>query len=160
MDIVLVILGILFGIVGLLGAVVPILPGPPFTYIGLLLVHWSKYAQFSTEFLLLFLALTIAVTLVDNVLPVWMTKKYGGSPYATRGSLLGLIVGMFVFPPWGLVLGSFLGAFIGEMIHDSSDSGKALRIGFASFVAFIVGTGAKITLSVVMLVYMIRPLFA
>ena len=153
------ILAFILGIIGLLGTVIPILPGPPFTYIGLLFMHWSKYTEYTTDFLLLFLLLTIAVTIVDNVLPVWMTKKYGGSKYATRGSLAGLIIGMVFFPPWGIIIGSFLGAFIGELIYDKQNHAKALKVGFASFVAFLLGTGAKLTLSVIMLYYMIKPLF-
>ena len=158
-DIVLVILAFLFGLIGLLGTVVPILPGPPFTYIGLLFMHWSKYTEYTSGFLLLFLVLTIVVTFIDNVLPVWLTQKYGGSKYATRGSLAGLIVGMIFFPPWGMILGSFLGAFTGELIYDKRNTSKALKVGMASFTAFIFGTGAKLTLSVVMLYYMIKPLF-
>ena len=156
MDILLLILAFLFGIIGLLGTVVPILPGPPFTYIGVLFMHWSKYAQFSTDFLLLFLVLTVAVTVADNLLPVWMTKKYGGSKYAVRGSLAGLIAGMVFFPPWGMILGSFTGAVIGELINDNRNTSKALKVGFASFAAFILGTGAKLTLNVVMIYYMVR----
>ncbi|MDL2230701.1 DUF456 domain-containing protein, partial [Alistipes sp. OttesenSCG-928-L06] len=147
-DIILVILALLLGVIGLLGTVVPILPGPPFTYIGLLLMHWSRYAEYTTNFLLSFLVLTVVVTFMDNVLPVWMTKKYGGSKYATRGSLAGLIIGLLFFPPWGMILGSFIGAFAGELIYDNRNTSKALKVGMASFVAFLLGTGAKLTLSV------------
>lgn len=157
-DVILVIIGLLFGLIGLLGSFIPVLPGPPFTYIGLLFVHWSKYAGYTTNFLLLFLFLTILITIIDNVLPVWLTKKYGGSRYATWGSLLGLIAGLF-FPPWGILIGAFLGAFFGELIHDSRNTGRALKVGMSSFVAFILGTGAKMVLSIIMLYYMIRPLF-
>ena len=158
-DIVLVIFAFLFGIIGLLGTVVPILPGPPFTYIGMLFMHWSKYTEYTTDFLLLFLILTIVVTIMDNVLPVWLTKKFGGSKYATRGSLAGLIIGMVFFPPWGIIAGSFAGAFIGELVFDRRNTSKAFKVGLGSFAAFILGTGAKLTLSVVMLYYMIKPLF-
>ena len=159
MDILLVVLALLCGVIGLLGSVVPILPGPPVAFVGLLLIHWSKYARFEGRFLLLFLLLTVVVTVVDNILPVWMTKKYGGSRTAVRGSLAGLIVGMF-FGPWGLVLGAFVGAFLGELIHNGEDVRKALRVGFGSFVAFLFGTGAKLALSAVMLFYIVRPLFS
>ena len=157
-DVILVIIGLLFGLIGFLGSFVPILPGPPFTYIGMLFIHWSKYAEYTTNFLLLFLFLTVAITFVDNVLPVWMTKKYGGSKFATWGSFIGLVIGLF-FPPWGILIGSFLGAFVGELIHDNRNTNRALKIGMASFVAFIVGTGAKMTFSIIMLYYMIEPLF-
>jgi len=106
-DILFVLLAFLFALVGLLGTVIPILPGPPFTYIGILFMHFSKYSEYTTHFLVTFLLLTIIVTFIDNVLPVWMTKKFGGSKYATRGSLAGMIIGTVFFPPWGLIFGSF-----------------------------------------------------
>ncbi len=158
-DVVLVVAGLLLGLVGWLGSFVPVLPGPPLAYVGLLLVHWSRYAGYSSGFLLLFLALAIMVTLMDNILPVWMTKKYGGSRYAAWGSFAGLVIGMF-FPPWGLLIGSFVGAFVGELLFDNRDTSRALKVAMGSVAAFLLGTGAKMALSTVMIYYMLRPLFS
>ncbi|MCD8185842.1 MAG: DUF456 domain-containing protein [Rikenellaceae bacterium] len=101
LDVLLVAVAIIFILIGLLGAVVPILPGPPFTYIGMLILHFTRFTHYSTDFLLFFLFLTVMVTLIDNILPVWMTKKFGGSKYAARGSLAGMIAGMIFFRRWG-----------------------------------------------------------
>ena len=157
-DIILVILAFLFGLVGIIGSVVPAVPGPPIAYVGLWLMKWSGCADFSTRFMIIFLILTIVITIVDNILPVWMTKRFGGSRYATIGSLIGLIIGL-IFAPWGILLGPFLGALIGELIHDHENIGRAFRVAGISFVAFIVGTGAKITLCAAMIFFMIISLF-
>ena len=159
MDILLLILAILCGLVGMIGSIVPVLPGPPLSFIGLLLARWSGYGNFSDRFLLVWGIVTLAVTVADNFLPVWMTKKGGGSRMAVRGSLAGLLVGMVFFPPFGLILGAFVGAFLGELYHDSRDASKAFRVAFYSFVAFLVGTGAKLIVSAVLLFYIVRSLF-
>jgi uncharacterized protein YqgC (DUF456 family) len=118
MEIVLIILAFLFLWVGLLGSIVPALPGPPLSYVGLLLLQWSGHAGFSSTFLWLWAAITIAVVVIDNILPMWLTKKFGGSRFAVIGSFLGLVIGMFLFPPIGLIVGPFLGALAGELLNN------------------------------------------
>ena len=140
---------------GLLGAVVPVIPGTPLSYIGLLVLQWSGRAGFSAAFLLAWAGIAAAVTLMDYLLPSLMTKRFGGSRAAALGSFLGLLAGMFFFPPLGLILGPFLGAFAGELIH-SKGGGKALKVALGSFIAFIAGMGAKLAVSGVMLFYAIR----
>jgi uncharacterized protein YqgC (DUF456 family) len=172
MEIALVVSAFVLLLVGLLGTVVPIFPGPPLSYIGLLFLQWSGYGGFSTTFLLLWAALTIAVMVMDYFLPAWFTKRFGGSRIAVIGSVLGLIIGMIFFAPIGVIIGSFLGAFAGEMINhrfrrrtttldtDTSDtaSNKALKAALGAFLAFILGTGAKLIISVLMIYYAIRAL--
>lgn len=160
MDILLVILAFVALLIGLLGCVVPILPGPPVSYVGLLLMRWSGYADFSTDFLIWMAVATVAVTVVDFFLPVWMTKRFGGSKKATLGAGLGLVVGIFVFPPLGMLLFPFLGALAGELINNSEDSAKAFKVAFASFAAFMLGTGLKLTLCGAMIFYCVKGFFA
>ena len=111
MDTLLSILAVVCGLTGVAGCFLPVLPGPPVAYLGLLLVHWTDYAQFSGEYLALWAVLTGAVTLADYLLPAWITGRLGGSRQATRGAAIGTLAGLF-FMPWGLVLGPFAGAFI------------------------------------------------
>lgn len=158
-DILLVILAFLLLLVGLAGAIVPVLPGPPLSYAGLLVLQWSGYGGFTPTFLWIWAGITVVVTVVDYFLPAWMTRRFGGSRAATIGSLLGVVAGLFLFPPIGLIVGPFLGALIGELIHDGTDSAKALRVALGSFVAFICGTGAKLIVSVLMIFYAVRALF-
>ena len=112
-------------------------------------MHWTDYAQFSGEYLALWAVLTGAVTLADYLLPAWITGRLGGSRQATRGAAIGTVAGLF-FMPWGLVLGPFAGAFIGEMLHDRTDNARAFRVAFGSFLAFVLGTGLKLVVSLLM----------
>ncbi len=158
MDVFLAILGTICIITGLLGSVLPILPGPPISYAGILLLHFSGYAQFSTRFLILFAALTAVVAVLDYIIPVWGTKQFGGSKYGTWGAAIGVMVGLFMGPA-GLVLGSFLGAVIGE-IMSGRKSNEALRAGVGSFIGFITGTLMKIILSLILAFHFFKALTA
>ena len=140
------ILAIVCTIVGVLGCVVPILPGVPICYLGLLLCHWAG-ATLTTSQLILWAVLAVGVTLLDNFLPAVMTNKFGGSKAATTGSLIGIIVGFFA-GPLGLILGPFFGALIGELTNNGSDSARAFKVAFGSFVAFICGTGLKLAAAI------------
>ncbi|MCL2381580.1 MAG: DUF456 domain-containing protein [Treponema sp.] len=158
MDIVLVILAFVLLAAGLLGAVVPVLPGPPLGYAGLLVLQWSGHGGFSAAFLLVWAGIAAAVTVMDYVLPSFMTRRFGGSRAASIGSFLGLLAGMFLFPPAGLILGSFLGALAGELIHNSGNGAKALKVALGAFIAFLAGSGAKLVVGGVMLFYAVRAL--
>lgn len=135
-------LAIICTIVGVVGCVVPILPGVPICYLGILLCFWNG-ADFTTSQLVIWAIVAAGVTLLDNFLPAVMTKKFGGSKEATRGSMIGIIVGFFL-GPLGLILGPFFGALIGELTHNGNDSARAFKVAFGSFAAFICGTGIKL----------------
>lgn len=158
MDWFLAILGGIFMLVGILGAVLPVLPGPPISFIGLLLLQWTSWADFSTTFLILMGAIAAIVTALDYVVPVWGTKKYGGSKAGQRGSMVGLVLGVFFFPPIGIIVGPFLGAVIAELMINADDFNKALRSGFGSLMGFLLGTGLKLGASLLMTVYFVREL--
>ena len=159
MDWFLAILGGLLMVVGLIGAVVPILPGPPISYIGLLLLHFTKWADFSSNFLIIMALVAGVVTAIDYFVPIWGTKKFGGSKAGVRGSTIGLIIGVFLFPPFGIIIGPFLGALIAELMLNSDDFNKALRSGIGSLVGFLMGTGLKLGASLLMTVYFVRALW-
>lgn len=136
------ILAILCTLIGVVGCVVPILPGVPICYVGIILCHLAG-APFTTSQLVIWALLATAVTLLDNFLPAVMTRKFGGSKAATRGSLIGIVVGLFGGPA-GILLGPFFGALIGELTHDGSNSARAFKVAFGSFAAFACGTGLKL----------------
>ncbi len=158
MSIFLAILAILLGVVGLLGSVVPVLPGPPISWIGLLLMSFTKYSDMAPWSIIVWLVVTIVVTLADNFLPVVMTKKFGGSRQATIGTFIGMVLGMFILPPWGMVICPFFGALIGELVGNRSEGRVALRVAMGAFIAFIGGVGIKLIASGMMLFYMVREL--
>ncbi len=151
MEAILILIGIILIIVGIVGCVVPALPGPPIAYVALLLLEFSDPAPFSLSFMLLWLLVVIAVSLLDFYVPVWGTKKFGGSKYGTYGSIVGLIIGLF-FSPIGIIIGPFLGAFAGELIAGKTGD-EALKAGFGAFVGFLAGTVAKLAVSFVMAGY-------
>ena len=101
MDILLIILGILCLIVGLAGCILPMIPGPPVAYAGLLLLHFTDKAQFSTTQLLLWLAAVVLVQILDYFVPMLGSKYSGGSKTdqalkSGLGSLLGFLLGTVV----------------------------------------------------------------
>ncbi|MBE6200782.1 MAG: DUF456 domain-containing protein [Rikenellaceae bacterium] len=151
------ILGLICALVGVAGCVVPILPGTPICFVGMLLCQWAG-AGFSTDTLIVWAVVAVAVTLLDNFLPVLMTKRFGGSKAASRGAMVGIIVGFFA-GPLGLILGPFFGALIGELTHDGSDSARAFKVAFGSFAAFICGTGIKLAASIYMTIEIWKAIF-
>jgi uncharacterized protein YqgC (DUF456 family) len=157
MDIFLAITAIICALVGIAGSIVPALPGPPVSWVGLLLLSFTHWYDRPSEFLWIWLGVVVVVTILDNFLPVVMTKKFGGSRAATWGTVIGIIVGMF-FGPWGLILGPFLGAYIGELVGNRSEGGQALRVATGAFFAFIGGVGIKLVASVMILYYMVREI--
>ena len=156
MEIFLVILAFILLVFGILGAVVPMLPGPPLSFIGLLLMHWSGYGEFSSTFLWVWAGVTAAVTVMDYFLPSLMAKQFGGSRAAAIGSFVGLVIGIFVFPPYGMILGPFFGALVGELMHNNIQGSKALVVALGAFLSFIVGSGAKLIVSSIMLYYAVK----
>lgn len=163
MDIILVVFAFLLLIMGLLGSLIPVLPGPPLGYVGLLSLQCSRFGNFTASSLWLWAVITVIVTVGDYFLPVFFTRKFGGSRWATIGSILGLLVGMIFFPPLGLIAGSFLGALVGEMIHNHkqkhSDSSKAFKVALGAFLAFVFGVGVKLIICSLMMFYAIKSFF-
>ncbi|MCL2721213.1 MAG: DUF456 domain-containing protein [Treponema sp.] len=157
-EILLVVLAFILLIIGIIGSVVPMLPGPPLSFLGLMVMKWSGHGNFSPFFLWLWAGIVVAVTVMDYTLPAFMAKKFGGSKAASIGSVIGLIIGIFVYPPWGMLLGPFLGALIGELIHNNRDGAKAFKVALGAFLAFIVGSGAKLITTSLILFFAIRAL--
>ncbi|MDO5570431.1 MAG: DUF456 domain-containing protein [Bacteroidales bacterium] len=157
MDYILAFISILCAITGILGAFLPVLPGPPISFVGIVILQFTKLANFSPTFIWIMAISTILVTVLDYIAPAWMTDKFGGSKYATNGSIIGLIAGIFLFPPVGMIIGPFIGAFIGELLYNK-DTIHALKIAFLSFLAFLIGTGLKFILCAVMLFYIIKEI--
>ena len=156
MEILLVILAFLLLAAGILGAVIPVIPGLPLSYAGLLVLQWSGYGSFSNTFLWVWAGIAVAITIADYFLPSKLVKKFGGSKAASIGSILGLLAGIFIFPPLGIIVGPFIGAFLGELIFNKANGNKAFKIACAAFLAFLIGTGAKLIASSLMLFFAIR----
>jgi uncharacterized protein YqgC (DUF456 family) len=157
-DYIFLILGIFLMVIGIIGCLVPVLPGPPLSFLGLLLLHASRFGEFSTTILLIFLAITVIVTILDYIVPVWGTKRFGGSKYGTRGATVGLVIGLFLGPV-GIIVGPLIGAVVGELIF-KDDMGYALKAGFGSLLGFLTGIGLKLAASFVMTFYFVKEWIA
>ncbi|MCX6334380.1 MAG: DUF456 domain-containing protein [Bacteroidia bacterium] len=157
-DYILLILGIILMIVGIIGCLVPVLPGPPLSFLGLIMLHLSRFGSFSTTILIVLGVVTVVVSILDYIVPIWGTRKFGGSKYGARGATVGLIIGLFL-GPLGIIVGPLLGAVVGELIF-KDDMKYALKAGFGSLLGFLTGVGLKLTASFVMTFYFVKEWIA
>lgn len=156
MDYLLLALAIAFMIVGIAGCLLPVLPGPPLSYLGLVVLHFTRFADISKNMFIILGIVAVVVTVVDYIVPIWGTKKFGGSKYGMRGATVGLIIGLFLGPV-GIIIGPFIGAVVGELIF-RDDIKYALRAGFGSLLGFLTGVGLKLAASLLMTFYFVRAL--
>jgi uncharacterized protein YqgC (DUF456 family) len=156
-DYILLVFAIIVMILGIIGCLVPVLPGPPLSFIGLLILHFTRFGHFTGSTLITFAAIAVVVTFLDYLVPIWGTKRFGGSKYGIRGATVGLIIGLFL-GPIGIILGPLIGAFVGEMIF-KDDPLYAMKAGFGSLIGFLTGVGLKMAASFVMTFYFVRALF-
>ena len=150
MEVTIIILAILAGVVGIAGSIIPGLPGPPVSWVGLLLLFLWGPEEMPTKTLVIWGTVMVAVSIIDYIVPMYFTKLTGGSKYAERGAMIGLIAGI-ILTPIGMIAGSFLGAFLAEIHWGKKDTGSALMAATGSFIGFILGTGIKTIASVLIL---------
>lgn len=153
-DIIFLSVGIIFLLIGLVGCIVPVLPGPPISFLALLFLQFSRWGHFSAGFLWTCGAVALFVTIMDYVVPIWGTKKFGGSSKGVWGASIGLVVGLF-FGPAGVILGPFLGALLGEL-SEHSDSNKAFKAAIGSFIGILTGVVLKLIASGIFTWYFIK----
>ena len=153
---VLIILAFILCILGIIGSVVPGLPGPPLSWVGLLLIYLSHRmggADMTTTFLLIWLGITIAVTILDYIIPSKITQLAGGSKAGSTGAMIGMIIGIFL-TPIGMIPCSLLGAFLAEMFQENKSAADALKSALGCFLGFLIGTGMKLLASGMMFYYL------
>jgi uncharacterized protein YqgC (DUF456 family) len=157
--IVLIILGLLIAMVGLAGCILPVIPGPPFSFLALIILSWAKdWEPFSSTFLIIMAGLTILLTILDYVVPVIGAKKYGASKLGLWGSIIGILIGLFFFPPLGMLIGAIVGALAGELIA-GKEIKKALRAGWGVFVGNMLVIVLKLAFSGVILFFYAKEIF-
>lgn len=142
MDILIMVLAIILMVGGIAGCVLPILPGAPLAYAGLLLLHFTGLAHFSTAQLIVWLIVVVVLQVVDYITPLLGSKYSGGTSFGNRGCVAGTLLGLF-FMPWGIILGPFLGAVAGEMMG-GNDFPHAVRAGIGTLIGFLLGTLLKV----------------
>ena len=158
MDVILIIIGIVLLIIGFIGCILPVLPGQAIAYLSLIMLELTDDAPFEEDFLVIMALIMIGVTVLDYIVPVWGTKKFGGTKRGLWGSAIGLVFGIIILPItgitlgpfgiFGIILGPFVGAYIGESMG-GTESNKAFRAAFGSFIGFITGTIMKLAYSTI-----------
>lgn len=141
--------------VGMAGAVYPILPGALAIYAAFFVYGlFLGFEEFGWIFWTLQTLIVVILFVADYAVGAWGVKKYGGSKASVYGSTIGIIIGPFVIPGFGLLLGPLLGAVIGEMIA-GADFKQSLKAGFGAVVGLFTSTVVKVILQLVMIVLFI-----
>ena len=157
MDIFLLIVAFLLMLVGIIGCIIPGLPGVPLAYAGLWVAQATDRIDFSWQMLLVWGIMTIVVSVLDYVVPAWGTKRFGGTKYGVWGSTIGVFVGLFL-GPWGVIIGPLAGAILGEMLGGKQVE-EALKAGWGSFIGLLFGTVLKLICCGLMTVAIIQAIW-
>ncbi|MCD8262686.1 MAG: DUF456 domain-containing protein [Bacteroides sp.] len=157
MDIFLIFIASFCLLTGFVCCIIPGVPGLPFAYLAMIILQVTERVQFSVAQMLIWLCLVIVVQIIDYLTPMWGTRRWGGSKAGIWGSMIGTLAGVILFPPWGIVIGPFVGAFIGEIINKRSFE-KATRAGYGALIGFIAGTALKLVVCGVLIFYFVKAL--
>ena len=152
MSVALIVIAYILGIAGIIGSVVPGLPGPPISWAGLLVAYFAK--SITTKTLLIWLAITIIVTVLDYVIPAKFTRMSCGSKAGSWGATIGLLAGI-LFTAVGMIAGCFAGARVGELIFGRREPGASFKSALGAFAGVMAGTGIKLVATVTMMFYII-----
>ena len=158
MDFIIIIIVILLLLIGLIGCIIPALPGPPISFSGLLLFHFFTSYNLEEDTLWLLAAVVVAITFLDYWLQVYGVKKFGGGKKAINGTIIGLVVGLF-FLPFGVIIGPFVGAFLGAKMEAKQDTNRAIKIALGALAGFLGGTVLKFAVSIYISILFINQLF-
>ena len=132
MDYVLAAIGAILVLAGIIGCIVPIVPGGPLAFAGLLLLSFTPHASFSVEYLIILGIAVTAVVLLDNFVPIFGSKVFGVSRQGVIASFIGMIVGLIFFPPFGAIPGIIIGAIAGEYMAGKKHW-EAIKAGLITF---------------------------
>lgn len=140
MSILLISLGFICCIVGIIGSFLPVLPGLPISWLGILLLYIVPEVDMSSKMLWITLGITLVIFILDYIIPMFGVRKFGGSKYGMYGAGIGLVVGIFTPVPFTVLIFPFLGAYLAELYYSKKGSQQALRAAFGSFVGFLAST--------------------
>ena len=157
MNIVLLIIAFVLMLIGVIGCIVPGLPGTPIAYAGLWIAQATDQVDFSWQFLLIWGIVVIVISVVDYVVPSWGTKQFGGSKWGVWGSTIGVFIGLF-FGALGVIFGPLVGAIIGELIS-GKELAAAFKAGWGSFIGILFGTIIKLIACGLMTVALIQAIW-
>jgi len=158
-DILLIVIASALILVGLIGCIIPGVPGTPLCWAALLLASFTQWSSVGLVMLIVFAVITVAVEILNNFVPAFFTKKAGGSKAGSIGSTIGVFAGLFMGNIVTILLGPFVGALIGEVIHDHSDMDRAVKSAAYSFLGFLSGSGIRLVTSAVITIFFVKSFF-
>ncbi len=144
MDIILIIIGFLLMLIGIAGSILPVIPGTPISWLGLIVLYLSPSIPFDWTFIIITGVVAILIYIMDYIIPAIGTKKFGGSRAGAWGTIIGLFVGILAPIPFGILIGPFVGALIGEMAFNQTQGPQAVKAAFGSFIGFLASTFMKL----------------
>jgi uncharacterized protein YqgC (DUF456 family) len=149
-SLILWIIGAILAVSGLSGLLLPIVPGAPLLFLGLVFCAGAENFHYIGVWTLLILAVMTALTyVVEFAASILGVKKYGGSRRAMAGAAIGGIVGIFLGIP-GILFGPLVGAIIGELSLQRSPN-EASRAGFGTVVGLAIGLAGKLAIGIAMI---------
>ena len=154
MDIFLLIISFSLMIIGVIGSIVPVLPGPLSSWIGLFILSNVSGVEVSGKLIVICLIIAIGIFILDYIIPIYTSKKFGASKYGIIGASIGIIMGLF-FAPFGIFLGAIIGAITGEIILNKNFK-KSLKSAFGVFLGFIISGFTKSLITIIYLVLYIN----
>lgn len=155
-----IILGLIIALLGLAGCIIPLIPGPPLSFLALIILSLVRnWEPFSPTFLIIMAGVTAGVTISEYLLPISGARRYGASRLGLWGSVVGMITGLLLFPLWGIILGAVMGALGGELLAGKRGK-QVLRAGWGVIIGNVVATGLKLALSGAMLYFYVREMFS
>lgn len=152
MNTLLIILAIMVILVGIAGCILPVLPGIPLIFAAVLLYGWyDGFVHIGSHYLLIIGVLTLLSLVSDYILIAQSNKLFGSSKASAIGAMAGTILGIFIFPPLGIILFGFLGAFLVELFL-FQELEKAFKAALGAIIAFFSGTVLKVILGIAILI--------
>tara|TARA_B100000902_G_scaffold31066_1_gene37210 strand:- start:15082 stop:15564 length:483 start_codon:yes stop_codon:yes gene_type:complete len=146
-------------LIGLIGCIIPIIPGPPISFLGFLLLNFFTSYNFSKNTIWILAFIVIIITFLDYWIQVYGVKRFGGGQKAINGTIIGLLIGIFFFPPFGVIIGPFTGALAGAIMEEKNDARRVVVIALGALVGFLSGTLLKLSYSIYIIFMFIRELW-
>lgn len=144
--------------IGVLGCVLPYLPGTPLVFAGIFLYAWkTHFTIISQNLLIIFLIVTAITVLLDYIVGSIGAKKFGATKLGTFGAFFGALIGIF-FAPWGVIIGPPLGALIGELLTGKKLK-DAMRASGGAILGILGGSLTKVVASFIMIGFFTARLF-
>ena len=143
MDILCILIGLLFMLVGIAGSILPVIPGTPLSWLGLVVLYLAPSLEFDWTFIIITGIVGIGIYIMDYIIPAMGTKRFGGSKAGAWGTTIGLIIGILAPIPFGILIGPFVGALVGELAFNKTVGPQAFKAALGSFFGFLASTFLK-----------------